>query len=154
MRSPNVDFSILERQLHDIGTQIKALQTSYRCDGMAAELTRTIQDAAPKRAIEGIEEQLRRLTSQLETARPAAPVDQVVDSLRHDLADIARRNTFCSRGCVRPTRPSCAVIFGLYQSCQQPRPDLAIGVFRTPLGRASSRSDSLAACSGMRPPLR
>jgi localization factor PodJL len=93
--APQDDAAMVEQQMRDIRARIQALQSAHRFDGMAAELTRTIESANPKRAIEGIEEQLRRLTSQLEAGRGSAPVDKVVDSLRRDLADIqvALKNT-------------------------------------------------------------
>jgi len=84
------DPSLIEQQLRDIGTRIKALQGTSRCDSLATEIARTIEHAAPKRAIEGIEEQLRRLTTQLESMRPPAQMDQVVESLRRDVAEIGR----------------------------------------------------------------
>ncbi len=87
---PRGDPSAMEQQLHEIRARIKTLQTQ-RFDGMATELARTIENTTPKRAIEGIEEQLRRLTSELEATRRSAPVDKFVNSLRRDLADIGRR---------------------------------------------------------------
>jgi localization factor PodJL len=88
---PQRDPTIIEQQLRDIAEQIKGLQGSCRVDGMAAALSRTVENAAPKQAIEAIEKQLRRLTSQLETVPSPLPVDQIVESLRHGLADIGRR---------------------------------------------------------------
>jgi hypothetical protein len=70
------------------------------------------------------------------------------------VADIGRWNTFCRRECERPIRPSWAVISFRCQFLQQERPEAAIGLLRNSLGRANSRSASLAACSGVRPRLR
>ena len=85
MSRPQVDPAVFEQQLRDIGVRINA------CDGMAAEISRTIERGAPKRAIEAIEEQLRRLTAQLESVRPSPQADQLVDLLRRDIAEIGHR---------------------------------------------------------------
>ena len=81
-------------------------------------------------------------------------INAELSSILSDVADIGCRNTFSRRGWLVFTSPSCAVMSCLYQSCQQARPDRAIGVARNSLARPSSRSASLAAWSGMRPRLR
>src|SRR5271163_2048958 len=80
----------IEQQLADIATQIKALQGSMHFDGLAADLARTVEQASPKRSIEAVEEQLRQLASQVETARSFAPPEHL-NLLRDDIADIGRR---------------------------------------------------------------
>jgi localization factor PodJL len=82
--------STIERQLADIATQIKSLQGSMHFDGLAADLTRTIEQASPKRSIEAVEEQPRQLASQVEAARSFAPPEHL-NLLRNDIADIGRR---------------------------------------------------------------
>jgi localization factor PodJL len=77
----------VEKQLQEIAAQIKALQGTMQLDGLASGLTRTIEEAAPKKAIEAIEEQLRHLTGQVEAARLSAPAEHV-DLLRADIAGI------------------------------------------------------------------
>jgi localization factor PodJL len=77
----------VEKQLQEIAAQIKALQGTMQFDGLASGLTRTIEEAAPKKAIEAIEEQLRQLTGQVEAARLSAPAEHV-DLLRADIAEI------------------------------------------------------------------
>jgi localization factor PodJL len=77
----------VEKQLQEIASQIKALQGTMQLDGLASGLTRTIEEAAPKKAIEGIEEHLRQLTGQVEAARLSAPAEHV-DLLRADIAEI------------------------------------------------------------------
>jgi localization factor PodJL len=79
----------VEKQLQEIAAQIKSLQGSMQFDGLASGLTRTIEEAAPKKAIEAIEEQLRQLTGQVEAARLSAPAEHV-DLLRADIAAIGR----------------------------------------------------------------
>ncbi len=88
---PPTNTSNAEQQLREIGARMKALQNSCRYDGMTTELARTIEEAAPKRAIEGIEEQLRRLTNQIETIRSPASADHHLEQLRCDLADLGRK---------------------------------------------------------------
>ena len=80
----------IEQQLADIATQIKALQGSMHFDSLAADLTRTVEQASPKRSIEAVEEQLRRLASETEAARAFAPPEHL-NLLRDDIADIGRR---------------------------------------------------------------
>jgi localization factor PodJL len=77
----------VEKQLQEIAAQIKALQGTMQLDGLASGLTRTIEEAAPRKAIEAIEEQLRQLTGQVEAARLSAPAEHV-DLLRADIAEI------------------------------------------------------------------
>jgi localization factor PodJL len=79
----------VEKQLQEIAAQIKGLQGSMQLDGLASGLTRTIEEAAPKKAIEAIEEQLRQLTGQVEAARLSAPADHI-ELLRADIAEIGR----------------------------------------------------------------
>ena len=79
----------VEKQLQEIAAQIKSLQGSMQLDGLASGLTRTIEEAAPKKAIEAIEEQLRQLTGQVEAARLSAPADHI-ELLRADIAEIGR----------------------------------------------------------------
>jgi localization factor PodJL len=79
----------VEKQLQEIAAQIKALQGSMQLDGLASGLTRTIEEAAPKKAIEAVEEQLRQLTGQLEAARSSAPAEHL-ELLRADIAEIGR----------------------------------------------------------------
>jgi localization factor PodJL len=86
---PSAD-SAIEQQLADIAAQIKALQGSMHFDDLAADLTRTIEQATPKRSIEAVEEQLRHLASQIEAARAFAPPEHL-NLLRNDIADIGRR---------------------------------------------------------------
>jgi localization factor PodJL len=86
---PSAD-SAVEQQLADIAAQIKALQGSMHFDDFAADLTRTIEQATPKRSIEAVEEQLRHLASQIEAARAFAPPEHL-NLLRNDIADIGRR---------------------------------------------------------------
>jgi localization factor PodJL len=86
-----MDPSPIEHQLRDIATRIKALQGASQSGGLATEIAHTVEHAAPKRAIEAVEEQLRRLTTQLESMRPSVPMDQSLESLRRDVADIGRR---------------------------------------------------------------
>jgi localization factor PodJL len=87
---PTAANSAIEQQLADIATQIKALQGSMHFDGLAADLTRTIEQATPKRSIEAMEEQLRQLSSRIEAARAFAPPEHL-NLLRNDIADIGRR---------------------------------------------------------------
>ncbi|MBV9969626.1 MAG: hypothetical protein JO228_06560, partial [Xanthobacteraceae bacterium] len=84
------DTAAVEQQLHEIAAQIKALQGSMHLDGLASGLTRTIEEAAPNKAIEAIEVQLRHLTGEVEAARLAAPAEQV-ELLRADIAEIRSR---------------------------------------------------------------
>jgi localization factor PodJL len=77
----------VEKQLQDIAAQIKTLQGTMQLDGLASGLTRTIEEAAPRKAIEAIEGQLRHLTGQVEAARLSAPAEHV-DLLRADIAEI------------------------------------------------------------------
>jgi localization factor PodJL len=91
MPRPQADPSHVEQQLRDIATRIRALQGAPRCDSLATEITRSFEHVAPKRAIEAVEEQLRRLTLQLESLRPSAQVGEAVESLRRELADVGRR---------------------------------------------------------------
>jgi localization factor PodJL len=79
----------IEQQLQDIAAQIKALQGSMHFEGLAADLTRTIEEAAPKKSIEAMEEQLRQLAGQIEAAPPSAPPEHLA-LLRNDIADIGR----------------------------------------------------------------
>ncbi len=72
-RRRDTQNAAVEKQLQEIAAQIKTLQGSMQLDGLASGLTRTIEEAAPKKAIEGVEEQLRQLTGQLEAARSSAP---------------------------------------------------------------------------------
>jgi localization factor PodJL len=88
-RQRETQNTAVEKQLQEIAAQIKALQGSMQLDGLASGLTRTIEEAAPKKAIEGIEEQLRQLTGQLEAARSSAPAEHL-KLLRADIAEIGR----------------------------------------------------------------
>jgi localization factor PodJL len=88
-RRRDTQNAAVEKQLQEIAAQIKALQGSMQLDGLASGLTRTIEEAAPKKAIEAIEEQLRHLTGQVEAARLSAPAEHV-DLLRADIAEIGR----------------------------------------------------------------
>jgi localization factor PodJL len=80
----------IEQQLADIATQIRALQGAMHFEGLAADLTRTIEQATPKRSIEAIEERLRQLSSRIEAARSFAPPEHL-NLLRNDIADVGRR---------------------------------------------------------------
>jgi hypothetical protein len=72
-------------------------------------------------------------------------------STRNELADCVRANALAMLGWPTPTSPSCGVSARRYQSRQQVSPDRPIRLPANSAGRASSRSASLAACSGMRP---
>ena len=124
--------SAIEQQLADIATQIKALQGSMHFDGLAADLTRTIEQASPKRSIEAVEEQLRRLASQIEAARDrsrrrstsiccatTSPTSDAGSPMRcrrrpwprssSRSAASPKRSTGCGRRSVPPTSPTrCA----------------------------------------------
>jgi localization factor PodJL len=96
---PAVDLGVIELQLRDITERINGLQGSCRADGIAAALARSAEDTAPRQAIEGMEKELRRLASRLDAAEPPPQLDRIVDSMRHDLADISRRiDTLPQRG--------------------------------------------------------
>jgi hypothetical protein len=86
-----IDLGVVERQLRDIAERINGLQGSCRADHVAAALSRYVEDATPRQAIEGIEKELRRLASRLDAAPAPPQLDRIADSLRHDLADISRR---------------------------------------------------------------
>ena len=86
-----IDLGAIERQLHDIAEQINGLQGPCRADGVAAALARNVEELTPRHAIEGIENELRRLATRLDAAPSAPQLDRIVNSLRHDLADISRR---------------------------------------------------------------
>jgi localization factor PodJL len=87
--APPTPNPAVEKQLQEIAAQIKALQGSMHLDGLAADLTRTIEQASPKNTIEAIEEQLRQLTGEVEAARAFAPAEHL-NLLRNDIADIGR----------------------------------------------------------------
>jgi len=88
--APAVDLGVIEQQLRDITERINGLQGSCRADGVAAALARSVEDTAPRQAIEGIENELRRLAGRLDAVPSPPQLDRIANSLRHDLADIAR----------------------------------------------------------------
>jgi len=86
---PPAPSSAIEQQLQDIAAQIKALQGSMHFEGLAADLTRTIEEATPKKSIEAMEEQLRHLAGQIEAAQSFTPPEHLA-LLRNDIADVGR----------------------------------------------------------------
>ncbi len=85
---PPAQNAAVEKQLQDIAAQIKSLQGSMQFEGLAADLTRTIEEA-PKKAVEGIGEQLTRLAGQIEAVHFAAPAEHLT-LLRNDIGEIGR----------------------------------------------------------------
>jgi len=83
-----VQNAAVEKQLQDIAAQIKSLQGSMQIEGLAADLTRTIEEA-PKKAVEGIEDQLTRLTGRIEAVQFAAPAEHLA-LLRNDIGEMGR----------------------------------------------------------------
>ena len=109
------DFSRLEAQLGLITSRIEALQPSQKIesaiDGLRtdfSELGRSLTEALPKRVLSEIvpppvpdfsrlEEQLRLITSRIESLRPSKEIETAIDALRGelrgDLAKISRSLT-------------------------------------------------------------
>ena len=109
------DFSRLEEQLGLITSSIEALRPSQKIesaiDGLRtdfSELGRSLTEALPKRVLSEIvpppvpdfsrlEEQLRVITSRIESLRPSKEIETAIDALRDelrgDLANISRSLT-------------------------------------------------------------
>ena len=94
-QQPGPDFSLLERHLLKITSQIESLQrpdnTEQAINGFRAELAEirnAITEAMPRRAIESIENEIRSLHRRIDETRSNGTDGQVLSGIERALADI------------------------------------------------------------------
>jgi localization factor PodJL len=92
---PGPDFSALERHLFKITSQIEALQRPDHLEqsiaafrGELAEIRAAITDAAPRRAIESLESEIRSLARRIDDNRQSAVDGNALHSVERALAEI------------------------------------------------------------------
>lgn len=92
---PGPDFSLLERHLLKITSQIESLQrpdnTEQAINGFRSELAEirnAITEAMPRRAIESIENEIRSLHRRIDETRSSGTDGQVLSGIEHALSDI------------------------------------------------------------------
>jgi localization factor PodJL len=93
---PGADFSLLERYLVNITSQIEALQrpnddiersiAAFR--GELAEIRQALTEAMPRRAIEQIESDIRALARRIDENRQSGSDTQALASIEHTLGEI------------------------------------------------------------------
>ena len=93
---PGADFSMLERYLVNITSQIEALQrpnddiersiAAFR--GELAEIRQALTEAMPRRAIEQIESDIRALARRIDENRQSGSDTQALASIEHTLGEI------------------------------------------------------------------
>jgi localization factor PodJL len=91
--APGPDLAGLERQLRDITSQIANLHQPYQ-DALSAlradlaEIGRALNQAAPQRAIEALESQVRALADRIDRSRQAGADAGALAGVEHGLAEV------------------------------------------------------------------
>ena len=93
--APSQNLSGLERQLRTITDQIESLRRPSAMDEAVpalrqelAEISRSLAEAMPRRAIEPLEAEIRALTQRLDQSRQAGVDGSALANIEHGLADV------------------------------------------------------------------